>query len=772
MKQMPGWRSRLHCLWALIGLVVVMDANAVPGAVTYVYDDAGRLRNTSFVCAATTYVLDAAGNRTSVQATTSNTVQFGAATYSVSEANASVTISVLRSCGSSAAVSVGYTLGGTATPTTDYTVSGTLSWAAGDAAPKSLTLTTQDNTVYAPNKTAILTLSAPTGGASIGSPSTTTVTIVENDPQPVPGAVQFTASSLSVSEGTAHAQLTLTRAGAAGAVPAASVICTPANGTAVGGSDFTAGAQSIHWAANDVSNKTCSIPILNDTIFESSETFTVALSAPTGGMTLGSPTTSTVTITDNDGISFSIANVAVNEAAGTATLTVTKTGVTSMTHAVNYATANGTASAGSDYTAASGTLTFAPAEMTKTFTVAITNDTVYEGNETFAINLSAPTNGAVIGTGSATVTLQDNDPAPSFSINSVSVNETAGSATLTVTKSGSTVLTHAVSYASANGSATAGADYTAVSGTLSFTSGETSKTITVSILDDTLYESSESFSVNLSAPTQGASLGTASGTVTLLSNDPPPSLSVYGGSVNESAGTVTVSVEKSGSTGLTHAVNYTTVSGTAVSGADFTATSGTLTFAPAETIKTFTVAIINDSVAESTEYFSIQLSAPTNGATLGAGLGVIGIVDDDIPAVPGSVQFSGVSPSASVLEPVGSVTLTLSRTGASGPFGAASVVCATSNGTAIAGSDYVAVSQTITWAAGDSSPKSCVVPIIDDTQFELHCASNPNFPQPGEMPIICTRDEYFYVYLSNVSGMSLGSPMSMTITINDGADLP
>jgi hypothetical protein len=574
---------------------------------------------------------------------------------------------------------------------------------------------------------------------------------------------------VSVSEAAGTATITVTKSGSTALSHA--VNYATANGTASAGSDYTAASGTLSFTSAETS-KTFTVAIANDTVFEGTETFAIHLSAPTHGATL-STASATVTITDNDPApSFSINSVSVNEGAGTATLTVTKSGGTALTHAVNYATANGTATAGSDYTAASGTLSFTFAETSKTFTVAITNDTVYEGNETFAINLSAPTNGAVIGTGSATVTLQDNDPAPSFSINSVSVNETAGSATLTVTKSGSTVLTHAVSYASANGSATAGADYTAVSGTLSFTSGETSKTITVSILDDTLYESSESFSVNLSAPTQGASLGTASGTVTLLSNDPPPSLSVYGGSVNESAGTVTVSVEKSGSTGLTHAVNYTTVSGTAVSGADFTATSGTLTFAPAETIKTFTVAIINDSVAESTEYFSIQLSAPTNGATLGAGLGVIGIVDDDIPAVPGSVQFSGVSPSASVLEPVGSVTLTLSRTGASGPFGAASVVCATSNGTAIAGSDYVAVSQTITWAAGDSSPKSCVVPIIDDTQFELHCASNPNFPQPGEMPIICTRDEYFYVYLSNVSGMSLGSPMSMTITINDGADLP
>lgn len=765
-----GLRRKGFCWLGLIGLLAGMGAHAAPGSVSYSYDETGRLRNASYGgCAATAYTLDAAGNRTNVQATTASTLRFAAATYSVSEANASVTISVTRACNTTAATSVSYTLGGTAVQGTHYSISGTLSWAAGDATAKSLTLTTVDNSVYAANKTVILTLSAPTGGAIIGTPGATTVTITENDPQPIPGAVQFTASTLSVGEGTASAQLTITRAGAGGAVPAASVVCTPANGTATGGSDFTAGAQTINWAANDVSNKTCSIPILNDSTFENSETFTVALSSPTGGMTLGSPTGATVTVTDNDATSFSIANASVNESAGTVTLTVTKTGASALTHAVNYASAGGSATSGSDFTAVSGTLTFAPADTSKTFTVSIANDTAYEGNEAFTASLSLPTNGATLGTSSATVTIIDDETPPSFSINSVFVNEIDGTATLTVTKSGGTIFTHNVNYASANGSAVSGTDYTAVSGTLAFTSAQTSQNIVVSINNDTTYEASESFSVSLSAPTNSAVLGTGTGTVTIApDNDAAPLLIFTTATVSESAGSLTVTVTKGGNSDLTHQVSYATNGGTATSGVDFTPVSGTLTFAPGDYAQSVVIGITNDSLYESTEGFAFVISNATNGALpiQGPPGGAIYIEDDDTPPVPGTIQFSAPFTTSVGESAPGSVTLYLSRTGASGPFGAASVLCQTYDGTAVAGPDYTAVSQTISWAAGDSSTKTCTIPIIDDANFELTCVPNP-FYEPPEMPFTCSQTETFQVYLSNVSGASLGSAMSVTITVFD-----
>ena len=147
--------------------------------------------------------------------------------------------------------------------------------------------------------------------------------------------------------------------------------------------------------------------------------------------------------TDDDRPSLAINDVVVNEGAGTATFTVTLTGATTQSTTVAFATQDGTALAGSDYTAVSGTLTFAPGETTKTITVPILNDAVYEGPETFTVNLSSPTN-AVVSDASGLGTIKDDgtgsggtdDDRPSLAINDVVVNEGAGTATFTVTLTG------------------------------------------------------------------------------------------------------------------------------------------------------------------------------------------------------------------------------------------------------------------------------------------------------------------------------------------------
>jgi len=170
------------------------------------------------------------------------------------------------------------------------------------------------------------------------------------------------------------------------------------NGVTISGGTITVPAG--------VTSFTVTVAGVQDTLDEAAETVPLSV----GGMT------GTGTITDDDATpSLSIANVTVNEAAGTASFTVTLSAASGQDVSVSYGTSNGTATAGSDYTTAGGTLTFLAGEITKTITVAITDDTVFEGatGETFNVVLSGASN-ATITTGTGTGTITDNDGAPTI----------------------------------------------------------------------------------------------------------------------------------------------------------------------------------------------------------------------------------------------------------------------------------------------------------------------------------------------------------------------
>ncbi|MEH1827077.1 MAG: Calx-beta domain-containing protein [Nostoc sp.] len=215
---------------------------------------------------------------------------------------------------------------------------------------------------------------------------------------------------------------------------------------------------------------------------------------------------------------LSINNISVTEGnTGTtnATFTVTLSAASTSAVTVNYATANGTATAGSDYTATTGTLTFNPGNTSKTLTVAVTGDTIFEPNETFFVNLSNATNSTIADNQGLGTILNDDANLPTLSINDITVVEgQTPQAVLTVTLSSASSQAVTVNYATTPGTATANTDYTTRSGTLTFAANTTTATITVPILNDNLNEANETFSVNLSSPTNAA-LQKASGTVTI-----------------------------------------------------------------------------------------------------------------------------------------------------------------------------------------------------------------------------------------------------------------
>ena len=235
-------------------------------------------------------------------AANSGTLQFSQASYSVNEGNVTAQITVTRTSGADGAVSVSYsTSNGTASAGSDYTAaSGTLSWANGDGAPKTFQVTIQDDAAVEGNESLALALTNATGGATLGSQATATLTIADNDSAPVaqPGTVQFGAASASVDENGGSVTLTLTRTnGADGAI---SVSVASGGGSAAAGTDYTAVSQTVSWSNGDSAAKNVVLTIADDSTDEPNETVIVTVSNATGGATIGAAASATVTIVDND----------------------------------------------------------------------------------------------------------------------------------------------------------------------------------------------------------------------------------------------------------------------------------------------------------------------------------------------------------------------------------------------------------------------------------------------------------------------------------------
>jgi parallel beta-helix repeat protein len=215
-------------------------------------------------------------------------------------------------------------------------------------------------------------------------------------------------------------------------------------------------------------------------------------------------------------------------------------------------------------------------------------------------------------------------------------SEHGGSVTLNVFRGvGGSAGTVTVDYATVSGTATAGADFTAVSGTLTFADGEISKFITIPILQDSIFEGPEQFTVVLSSPTGGAGLGSpATGVVTISDDDPPPVVSIGDASIvegNSGKSNMTFVVTLSPAIGLPATVSYSTTQGTASWTDDFDYVSGSITFNAGETQKIITVPIIGDTKYEYDETLLVNLfDGSQKNCSIGRRTGTGTIINDDI----------------------------------------------------------------------------------------------------------------------------------------------
>ncbi len=356
---------------------------------------------------------------------------------------------------------------------------------------------------------------------------------------------------------------------------------------------------------------------------------------------------------DVTGESLASAHLAVGHArvvegnTGTSNLvfTVTLSAPSDGSVTVDYTTSDGSAIAGSDYTAASGSLTFANGETSQQVTIAVSGDTTEEDHETLMLTLTNASGAALHSTAAvATGVVVDDDksaPASPLFVSGESVPEgNSGTSILNFTISLSTPSASAVTldYATSDGTATAGTDYTATSGSLSFVAGETRKTIPVTISGDTAVEASETIIMTLSNVI-GATLFTPTAIGTITDDDTlnPSDISISGISLDEgNSGTTTanLTVTLSPAPTVETTVDWAVADGSATAPDDFTASSGTLIFAAGQTSQLLSIEIVADDIEEPSEDFSVNLSNAVGGNIVTASATVTIRNDDSGPPPP------------------------------------------------------------------------------------------------------------------------------------------
>jgi hypothetical protein len=333
-----------------------------------------------------------------------------------------------------------------------------------------------------------------------------------------------------------------------------------ADGTAVAGADYTAKtAQVTILSGQTVATATFDVTILNDTVGELAEAFSVSVQSVDGGTVGDASDTGTGTINDNDGAELSVDDVVVDEDAGTLTFTITANQAPTGDVTVEYATADDTAFAGSDYMSNSGVATISAGSTTTIVSVTITDDTVDELSERFFLNLSNASAGSTISDAQGIGTINANDL--SLSVDNVTVNEAAGALTFTILASRAPSADVTFDFATADDTAIAGSDYTAKTGAEKISAGELSTTVSVTIDNDTLSESAEQFFLNLTNASGGSIIRVPQGIGTITDDDAAAlTVVIAAASVSEGSGVAATTVTVSRNTATTAGLAITLLS--------------------------------------------------------------------------------------------------------------------------------------------------------------------------------------------------------------------
>ena len=395
------------------------------------------------------------------------------------------------------------------------------------------------------------------------------------------------------------------------------VVYLTEDGTAAAGTDYVETNGVLTFNVGEVL-KTISVQLINDTIQETDEYFAMRLGNPQGA-TLGADLKSGA-IEDDDGPPLMRVHEAVvtEGPAAVASVHITLNNAASSTVTATYTAIDGTALVGGDYVATTGTVTFGYGQAEQAVDIPITNDNVVEDTEVFFVVLTNAA-GAIIATGSASVTITDDD-VPHLTLGDIALAENGGTATFTAFLDSAPVAPVSVSYATSDGSALSGVDYTAASGTLNFAIGQTLGVINVSLIDDALFEGDETFTMTLSSPVR-VILDKASATCTIEDNEVAPTIPQNGltlstSYINEPPGAPTATtVTATLTSAATQAVSVTLgFSGTGAQGSNYTVSSSTISIPFGQQSGSIVVTARCDGVAYTNKTIIVSV-ASVSGAT-------------------------------------------------------------------------------------------------------------------------------------------------------------
>jgi hypothetical protein len=643
------------------------------------------------------------------------------------------TVTVTRTGDTSDALTVNYSIGGSAINGTDYTTLATSVVIPAGSATATITVTPVDDADVEADETVTVTLGP--GGYSIGSPSSSTVTITSDD---VLHTVSIVAADPTATEaGTTIGTFSVSRTGS---TSAALIVNYTISGAATNTSDYATLSGSVVIPANSAT-ATITVTPVDDLLVEGDETVILTLSgSPNYG--IAAPGFATVTIVDRAVVTIVASDASASEAGpDLGAFTVSRTGPITAALTVFY-DVGGTASAGSDYTPLEGSVVIPAGSATATITVLPIDDTLIEGNETVVLTLTP--DAYLVGTpSSASVTLINNDlPTVTLAVTAAGATETGPIAgTISVSRNDPTSVDLTVRY-SVGGTATNGADYTTLSGSVVIPAGASTVTITVIPIDDTLAEDDETVVLTLSL-NAAYLVGVPSSATVTISSDDLPMVSIVAGAAANERGSIpgTLSVSRTGPTGSLLTVLYS-VGGTATVGDDYTGLPGSVIIPAGSASAAVTVSPIDDTLVEGNETVVLSLSSDAAYRVGSPSSATVTISSDDLPTI-------SIVASQAAAHEVGPTPglFTVSRTNLTGtPL----TVHYSVGGSGTVGSDYTTLSGSVVIPVGSATATITLTPIND---------------------ILAEDDETVVLTLTPNAAYVLGAASSATVTISS-EDLP